>query len=100
MTINSKILLRVKAGIAFLNSIYPGWVKKIKLKNLDLSDKNTCVIGELYDDYFDGISEMGITDNGAARALGFQVNQEEPEDTGISFDALTKVWVKEIRKLK
>ena len=44
---------RIEAGIAYLNVVKPDWLKKIDLEELDLADGNTCVIGEVFGDFWD-----------------------------------------------
>lgn len=42
------VLARVKAGIAFCEATYgPGWVDKIDMETLCLSDGSRCVLGQL-----------------------------------------------------
>ncbi len=81
------------AGIAFLNVVNPKWVKKIDLKKLDLSSTNTCVIGEVFGNYHDGINKMDL-DSSQAETLGFYL--QEDNDYGL----LTKTWKSVIQKIK
>lgn len=83
---------RVRAGIAFLNVVKPGWKKEIDLKRLDLSSGNTCMIGELYGDYDEGIITLGI-ENNTAEVLGFY------ESDASKYSKLTRAWKMALRKL-
>ena len=94
MKTNTRI--RVRAGIAFLNAVNPNWKKKIKLGRLDLSNSRTCVIGEVYGSYYDGMEEVGIEgDSDVAIVLGFK----EIESFDTNYPLLTKVWKQELRKI-
>lgn len=97
LTFKQKALIRVNAGIALLNSLNPGWVKKIKMRDLDLGNGQTCVLGELYGSFDNGKSQLGLS-NELTTALGFFVPDEE--NSNDEYDTLTDVWAKKIRKLK
>jgi hypothetical protein len=102
MKITKEIRKRVDAGVAFLNVVMPNWLKKIKSSELDLGDGATCVIGELYGGFSDGVSELGLS-NGAINALGFDVPTLEKEysrDYDADYEVLTRAWLEKIKKLK
>ena len=88
--------IRVRAGIAFLNAVKPNWKKKIDLDRLDLSSDRTCVIGEVYGDYGDGMEKLGIGAlSDSAIALGFK-------EDGVfdkNYPLLTKIWKQELKKI-
>lgn len=84
---------KIRAGIAFLNVVKPNWLKKIKLNELDLSQSNTCMIGEIYGNYGDGIDSLGLTDE-IADLLGFHANSIR------TYTLLTKGWKDAIKKLQ
>lgn len=46
-TFQSAINRNVKKGIAFLDKILPNWEDKIDLNELDLSDAEICICGQL-----------------------------------------------------
>lgn len=80
------------AGVAFLNVMSPKWLKKIRLKELDLSKSTTCVIGEVYGLYGTGIEKLDITDR-ESFAFGFR------EQFFTHYKNLTPVWKKVLKKL-
>ena len=41
----------ITKGIELLNKINPGWVDKINLEELDMSQADKCIIGQVYGDY-------------------------------------------------
>lgn len=48
----------IAQGINFLNNVYPGWVDKINLNELDMGNSRKCIIGQLYGDYCDIIEKL------------------------------------------
>jgi len=94
---------RVMAGAAFLTAIKPKWYKKIDVKELDLQDGGTCVLGEMYGWYEDGLAELGISEE-QAKVLGFTEHSEDDyDDDEIETEnwfGLTKTWKEVIRKLQ
>lgn len=99
---------RVDAGIAFLNVVRPGWVRKIDLDKLDLSSPKTCVIGEVLGDYYRGRSSLGLSaDNGrdSAHKAVTKSGSEITLPIALGFAAktnyplLTRIWKIKIRGL-
>lgn len=84
------------AGIAFLNVMKPNWLKKIDLKKLYLGESTTCVIGEVFGDYFEGKIELDLTDE-KADTLGFYIDENGNEE---NYSKLTSTWKKVLSKLK
>lgn len=46
----SNLADRIKLGVMFLNDVKPGWAGQIDTDELDLSDPQSCVLGQLYRD--------------------------------------------------
>ncbi|SRR5258708_1979855 len=93
--ISESIKNRVKAGAAFLSVIRPGWVKDIDLKKLDLSNANTCMIGELYGEYSPGIEKIGLDEYGdVPEQMGFYAQSTR------EYKVLTKAWKNFINKVR
>lgn len=64
---------RVQNGIAKLNAVHgTNWADKIDVTKLDLSDSDTCVLGQVYGAYVDGLRELGLSVYGMdAQNYGF-----------------------------
>lgn len=101
---------RVKAGMAYLDVIYPDWVEHIDLKKLDLGRSNTCMIGELYGEYsasrvgLNELTKVKIQGNGyidVPEAFGFYIEGDHNSRIVMShYKLLTDIWKKEIKKLR
>jgi hypothetical protein len=119
---------RVRKGVALLDAKCPGWHRKVKLSKLDLYQEspdnkgNSCILGQLFGDFFEATSEIGLTktpwlgyiasDNQSLEAaapygLSFNCNileklmSKDPENETIIKDThnqLTEVWKAAIRK--
>lgn len=93
---------RVTKGITFLNKHFKNkeWQKKINTKVLDMSVGYSCVIGQVFSDYFSGIHYLNL-ENTEAIQYGFQVNQKLSADRQqINYDLLQMIWVRKLAKLQ
>lgn len=99
LSLKNTMKVRVNAGIAFLNTVNPGWVKKIKLMKLDLADSNTCVLGEVYGSYANGLYEFNMyaAVDSIPEALRFCLLDDDDEE---KYKMLTDIWKTAIKKLK
>ena len=95
---------RVELGIKYLNKNVKGWLKKIDLGQLNLSSRESCVLGQSFGDFWDkvvdedekpGKKQLSFEQ---ARKYGFILN--EHENSNGWYDYLTRVWYVEIFKLK
>ena len=91
------LVMRVRAGIAFLNSRIKGWKKKINLKELDLGDGCHCILGQLDGDYETHREELELSEQ-TASDLGFNLTDDYSWENNKEYKDLTKTWKKEIRK--
>lgn len=104
---------RIERGIKWLNKNKPGWLKKINLKLLDLSDGDKCVLGQAYKDFWAKVAEEGETPAKGqinflrAVALGFAVDKDDfgpeydySEEETASYDLLTAMWFSRLTALR
>jgi hypothetical protein len=49
---------RVKAGIALLDRVMPGWRAKINLDELYMGSIWKCVLGQMHKDYYEGCEAL------------------------------------------
>lgn len=91
---------RVRAGAELLDTLEPGWERKISLPTLDLMNSNACVLGQLgrrkgyyLDGYVAMVDELGL--HGETIAHGFATDWKA---TGLEreYEELTKLWRKEV----
>lgn len=45
---------RVRLGVQVLDLVYPTWLESVDLPTLNLGSTESCVLGQLYGDYFEG----------------------------------------------
>ena len=90
---NKNISNRVKAGIAFLNVVEPDWLKRIDLEKLDLSNSKTCILGEVYGNYYDGRDKLDLNEE-IAEKLGFAEEENRP-----NYKSLTAAWKETLKPM-
>lgn len=78
---------RVSAGVAFLDARQPGWHKRIRIGDLDISSDCGCVIGQLFESYNDNPLEL---DYRQARDYGFFEYAGRNRDD--RYGRLTALW--------
>lgn len=100
---------RVRAGAAWLDANHPGWVERIDLASLDLSDCQQCILGQTFGDYFDAPIFEDDSDKFRARReaelasfLGFRSSlpwgwryvmpADSSHDAGKEYAELTDAW--------
>lgn len=81
---------RVKRGIAFLDKNRPGWRRKIKKTLLNMNDRGLCILGQLFGDYEDGKTKMGLS-------LLRSIQRGFTDIDGYREEELTKVWLQEMK---
>jgi len=94
-TIEDKLKDRVRAGIAFLNVVRPGWFRKINTNKLDLSNANVCILGQIEGDFFSGKMIHNL-DQSLTVNMGFEADFPVTD----RYPLLTKFWKREVLKLK
>ena len=87
---------QVKAGIEFLDQIRPEWEDLIDIEVLDMKNCHCCILGQLYDHYWNATAELSFT-NIRADELGFTLLI--PFSSAITmFPVLTEEWKLQIQK--
>lgn len=69
----------VKEGSLFLDRLDLNWYEAIDVDKLDLSNANTCVLGQKFGGYWSAISDLGLSVEESAE-LGFNVDHELTEE--------------------
>lgn len=86
---------RVAAGADWLDANWPGWDYDVEPRILDLASDCKCILGQLYGDYGDGLSETDLTQD-EARAFGFYAGVVGEEEATRDYPLLTEAWLKTI----
>lgn len=73
----------VNAGIELLDAERPGWKSEIDLDSLDLGSCGVCVLGQIFGEYSEGLSELGIS---TGHRYGFDTTGEG------KYTELTQAW--------
>jgi hypothetical protein len=95
---------QINRGVKWLNNNKPDWLDSIETGELDLSEADHCVLGQLFDDYFKALTLNCLNDEKAVM-LGFHVGDhsilEELGENGDQLSSiLTEEWLDVIEKLK
>jgi hypothetical protein len=108
-----QMVYRVRKGIKFLNSVKPGWHKKIRLKNLNLLDDGKCILAQVEGYFYTGVYNLFAPKDGdatdqcecidIAAPYGFAIENSIQDKLSDREDAklhrqLTNVWKSEIKK--
>ncbi len=88
---------QINRGIEFLNKERRGWVDEIDPTKLNLNDVCGCVLGQLYGNFYEAMTELGIWDvEGEATTFGF----EGDPFNDLNYRQLTEQWVHRIKELQ
>jgi len=109
--------LAVERGVTLLNEQYPGWASEIDLGRLFLGDSELCILGQLFSgtsghyngyeagcEYFrlrvcDGdCCRVDHPDRDSSTKYGFNAAYNDPNYD--SFNGLTDLWKKAIKKIR
>lgn len=82
---------RVANGVKLLDAKIGCWVDLVDLDELSLASSYSCVIGQLYGDFGEGVQQLGITRK--AQRLGFEVDLDGwNEPFGVAYRELDTEW--------
>lgn len=92
----TKLKERVKKGIEFLNNEIPKWKEEIEVDMLDLGSCRRCILGQIFDDYEEGLDKLDILESSASD-YGFTLSQEVIDSDNEAkikddFECLTNAW--------
>lgn len=76
---------RVQRGIVFLDKQKPGWHCDINVDKIDMSHSDSCILGQLFGNYEDGLDELELEHDEAVNyglTIDEQDEQDECEDWG------------------
>jgi hypothetical protein len=90
---------KVAQGAALLDAEVPGWAQRIDLPSLSMRDGSHCVLGQLFGDYFNGTSTLGIkyqwqqkVSHGFTIDLPARLGRTMDRDIDREFRLLTSAW--------
>lgn len=88
---------RAARGSRWLDDNEPGWEEKIYLPELDLSEPDACVCGQIGPGFYRYIFEKGLSGYRAHR-LGFIIWERGEKGGTKEYASLTSAWKRLIRK--
>jgi hypothetical protein len=74
---------RVRLGAARLDTAYPRWAEQVDTQRLNLRSSHTCVLGQVFGTYGNGLDALGIA--GMGRRYGFVALGDRDMHTLASF---------------
>ena len=79
---------RVARGVVLLDEHHPDWDEKINLDVFDVWSYKNCIVGQLYDGFWKGLTQLGVANTlTATEAYGF----DQRLNRG-SYSSLTTAW--------
>lgn len=91
---NKLLLRRVRRGHKLLlKMLGEGYWKKINMSTLDMGNASSCILGQLFGFYSDGLVAVGLPNMGsrfAQRAASYGFYYDMPK--GIDYQNLAEVW--------
>ena len=84
--------IRVQTGITWLDDAVPGWIAKIDIDRLDMSDGRHCLLAQMAGEYYTEARCSLELSESEAQSLGFSNNP------GTSYDGLTAEWKRRVRE--
>lgn len=81
------IRARVALGAGLLDRVRPGWWREIALDRLAMHSCDTCVLGQLYSDFFRGCSVLAESIPDDERLFGFPAS-----GLGFSLSIREQIW--------
>lgn len=80
---------RARKGARLLDAEYPNWADRIHIDGLQMSSATRCVLGHVYENYFDGLAELfGNRDSDEDYHFGFTL----PPDDDASYPERNQAW--------
>jgi len=98
MLTREQMMPAVEKGMALLDEKQPGWMHFINLASLDLGNSVSCVLGQIYGTYGEGLDHVFGSDSDVFDVQyqdhGFVLHEDGMGgiETGVEYDHLTSVW--------
>lgn len=101
--ITGSVTARVEQGIELLDKVDTRWRDKIDLEELDLGDTGKCVLGQVYGDWWSGVTFL--FDEGNMTDIPYSTNLRDAsveygfeKDESVSYQQLERAWRYAIKK--
>ena len=92
----------VQRGVRLLDRTLPDWAAKIDLRLLNMDQRDACVLGHCYGDFWHGLFALGKpTDNRWAIRYGFNAAGTNEDEDGVPnglYEYLALCWAHHIAK--
>lgn len=95
-TATERAIAAASAGASLLDRLEPKWFTLVDTDRLDIDDTNTCILGQVYGDYYDGLRAIAVE---MPEALSW--GGPWPYDHGFmagDIDELQNAWCDEITR--
>lgn len=86
---------RVNRGAELLDEKYPDWHWKVMIGTLDMGNPGSCVLGQLYGNFYDAVPILKLSFNDSTYENGFSLDTRERWN---SWSALTRHWTRAIEQ--
>ncbi|MBX4198906.1 hypothetical protein KW800_01355 [Candidatus Parcubacteria bacterium] len=93
--IPGNIRRRVRYGAKQLDRFQPGWVGRVDVDKLDVSDRERCVAGQLVGDFSRNYDQLDISNNPIATGMFVEGPLDSPVVRS-EYRLLTEAWKREI----
>ena len=85
---------RAESGAKFLDKTRPGWARRVRVTQLDITSRDMCILGQVYGNYVDATDKLNLSDR-VADSKGFNTVYVGDYDAQNPLEA---AWKDEIRK--
>lgn len=89
-----------ETGAALLDRRFPDWAEQIDLDSLEMSVSETCILGQLYGSYWQGLAALTMTTPGFADPIDYgfilPVYLDNNENGDQYWEQLDRAWRDEI----
>lgn len=91
---------RVRRGAELMDRAVPNWAARIDLDRLTMSSCDSCLLGQVLGNYFDGPRVLGPfapLGRHLASSYGFNATDQSEGEDSPEFVALARAWRAEVR---
>jgi hypothetical protein len=85
---------RIDKGVAYLNRTNPKWYENIELNNLDLKSPFSCVLGQVFDDFWEKVNREGYIAQKGKMSVDLATERAFvlPTAKDGEYELLTRLW--------
>jgi hypothetical protein len=83
---------RVARGVKLLDRRVPEWHKKVKSENLDISNDEECVLGQIFGHYTTGFGKLVLESEEAVECGFYSQESLDLDLKAVEYRELTRCW--------